>query len=78
MATLKLTIRGDSSYVLVEKPGDELINQVLRRGRTELFSGPTLHVRLGNAGAVVLQINGQPPRVAGAPGQALEFVIRPA
>jgi len=51
---------------------------VLRHGRTETFSGPTLHVRLANAGAVLLQINNQPPRVAGAKGQMLDFVIRPA
>lgn len=78
VATLKLTITGDASYVFVEKPGDELINQVLRRGRVETFSGPSLHVRMGNAGAVLMQINNQPPRVAGSEGQVLEFVIRPA
>lgn len=72
-----MTVTGDRSYVLVERPGRVLMSQMLHHGQRVEFSGPVLHVRLGNGAAVLMRVNSAAPRVAGRQGQVVDFIIRP-
>lgn len=78
LATLRLWIIGDTSWVHVSAPGRLLAERRMVRGETASFAASQLFAILGNAGAVLVSVNGAPRRPAGPLGVAVRGTIHPA
>ena len=77
-APLVLRVEGGRSYVRVETPDGEVLEEaVLPDGTTRTYEQPALDVRLGNAGAVVYSTYGAPEQRAGGSGEVLDVTVRP-
>lgn len=77
LATLRLWITGDASWVHVSSPARLLTERRLVHGETAYFAASRLFAILGNAGAVMVSVNGAPRRPAGPVGQAVRGTIYP-
>lgn len=77
LATLRLWVTGDASWVHVSAPGRLLAERRMVHGQTAYFAASRLFAILGNAGAVLVSVNGAPMRPAGAVGQAVRGTIYP-
>ena len=77
-APLVLRVEGGESYVRVTLPdGGVVEDEVLPDGTTRTYDQPELDVRIGNAGAVVVSVYGEPERRAGAPDEVVDLEVRP-
>lgn len=77
LATLKLWVTGDASWVRVASPGRVLTERQMVHGETAYFAASRLFAILGDAGAVMVSVNGAPRRLAGPVGQAVHGTIYP-
>jgi len=77
LATLRLWITGDASWVHVSSPGRLLVERRMVHGETTYFVASQLFAILGNAGAVTVSVDGAPMRPAGPVGQAVRGTIYP-
>ncbi|MDQ1696703.1 MAG: hypothetical protein QOJ03_2056 [Frankiaceae bacterium] len=72
---LAITVTGGVSWIQVAAPhGRLLFSGLLRHGRRLVYRHGTLHVVIGNAGAVRLDRHGRQTAPAGRAGQVLRFV----
>jgi transcriptional regulator with XRE-family HTH domain len=78
-APLRIDLRTTGwSWVAAERDGERVVYGLIEPGRRVSVEGQRLiSLRLGDAGAVELSINGGPTRTAGADGEVLELEVAP-
>lgn len=55
--------------------GTVLANDIYPKGTVKKFTGSTLHVEIGNAGAVTMVDKGGKPQVAGPAGKLVKATV---
>jgi hypothetical protein len=66
------------AWVAATTDGQRSLYQILQPGTTHSLRGAReIALRVGDAGALRLSVNGRPPQVMGAPGQVLTVRLTP-
>jgi cytoskeletal protein RodZ len=74
----KLVLKADS-YFEVSTDGKPTYDGILKAGTTRTFTAQKeINLFTGNAGGVTLEINNQPAKVMGEPGQPKEAILTPS
>ena len=73
--TLHLTARGEC-WVSITADGREVVSRLMGVGEEEAVRAASeLRIKVGDAGAVSLRVNGSPVRPLGRPGQVVTLRI---
>lgn len=65
------------SWFLVKVDGNEVFEGLVYPGQSKSFTGKSVWARVGNAGAVIAQVNGQDQGYLGAKGQVVQKEFTP-